>query len=142
MEPQSTTIATHTDSGKPQGRPDVLIVEDDAQLANILRVKLVSSGLSAVIARDGVEAMEAIKKQSPRLILLDLLLPKKDGFEVLRALGEENLLGVVPVLIVSNFYSEDKIEQGKALGAVDYFAKAKVSTAELVDNVKKYLAEK
>ena len=91
------------------------------------------------MARDGEEAVNLLKTVKPSLVLLDLILPKMSGFDVLEAINSDPQLHKAPVMIISNLGQESDIERGKELGAVDYFIKAKISIDDLISEVKKKL---
>jgi len=120
-------------------KPTVLLVEDDPFLSSVLRMKLEKESFKVVRAADGDEALNFLIEQGikPDLILLDLILPKKNGFEVLEIIRQDPLLEKLPVIIISNLGQPSDIERGKALGVIDYFIKARLSVEELVNKVKK-----
>ncbi len=120
-------------------KPTILLVEDDPFLSSVLRMKLEKESFKVVRAADGEEALNFLTEQSvkPDLILLDLILPKKNGFEVLETIRQDPLLEKLPVIIISNLGQPSDIERGKALGVIDYFIKARLSVEELVNKVKK-----
>ncbi len=126
------------DEQTPQ-KKSVLIVEDDAFLRNILKVKLGNEGYNVLLAADGVSALEVIRNEKPTLILLDLMLPKKSGFEILEELSKDKTLKRPPILIISNLGQQADIERGKNLGAAEYFVKARLSIDELVEKVKEHV---
>lgn len=108
----------------------ILIAEDEKPLANALSVKLASAGFEATLVYDGDSAVLAARGSRFDLIILDLLLPNKDGFKVLAEL--QKLKIATPVIVASNLNSDEDIERVKALGARDYFVKADTSLAEIV----------
>lgn len=117
----------------------VLIAEDDKFLRNVLKAKLAEEGFQVVIASDGAEALAAIAKEKPDILLLDIIMPKKDGFEVLEDLrlkGGSDL----PVVVLSNLGQDEDVRRGLALGAVDFLVKSDHSLKEVVDKVKLYVA--
>ena len=120
-------------------KPTILLVEDDPFLSSVLRMKLEKESFKVVRAADGDEALNFLIEQGikPDLILLDLILPKKNGFEVLETIRQDPLLEKLPVIIISNLGQPSDIERGKALGVIDYFIKARLSVEELVNKVKK-----
>lgn len=115
----------------------VLLVEDDSLLANILMDSLVREKFDAVNIKDGLQVMEAAKKFQPDVVLLDLILPGLDGFEVLRQLKDDNKLKTVPVFIISNLDSISEVKSAKALGAEDYFIKANTDIEKIIKVIKK-----
>ncbi|MFA5083952.1 MAG: response regulator [Candidatus Paceibacterota bacterium] len=120
---------------------NVLLVEDEAFLANLLKSRLEKEGLVTQVARDGEEALKLLKEAKFDLVLLDIILPKLSGFEVLESMQADPQLQGVPVMIISNLGQESDISRGQSLGTVEYFVKAKVSIDDLVVHVKKYLKE-
>ena len=119
-------------------KPTILLIEDDPFLSSVLRLKLEKEGFKVIRAADGEEAIHFLTDQGikPELILLDLILPKKNGFEVLENIRQDPLLEKLPVIIISNLGQPSDIERGKALGIIDYFVKARLSVEELVNKVK------
>ena len=90
-------------------------------------------------ARDGKEGVEALKIYKPDLILLDLILPKISGFEVMEVMRQDPQLEDAPVIIVSNLGQPEDIQRGRDLGAVEYFIKAKTSIEDLISNIFEFL---
>lgn len=105
----------------------VLIVEDEFFLRTILEKKLQTEGFETTIAIDGEEAIQKIIQEKPDIILLDLILPKKNGFEVLEEIKKDPYLSQIPVIVVSNLGQEIDIERAKNLGVKDYLIKAHTS---------------
>lgn len=117
----------------------ILIVEDDTVLANALSLSLQDKGYQIEVATDGAEAERMIKSLKPNLILLDLLLPIKNGFEVLKDLRADEELKNTPVVILTNFEQETSIEEGMKMGAKDYIVKANIDIKDVPEIVKKYI---
>jgi len=120
---------------------NVLLVEDDAFLANIYKTKFEMEGFKVRVAENGEIGLKDAKKKVPDIILLDILLPKMDGFTVLEHLKEDDELKSVPVILLTNLGQKDDVEKGLALGAADYLIKAHFKPSETVDKVKKVLAK-
>ena len=118
---------------------NVLIVEDDSFLANIYKTKFEMEGFSVTLSEDGDIAMNDIKKKKPDVVLLDILLPKKDGFTVLKELKESKQFAHIPVILLTNLGQRDDVEKGLALGAADYLIKAHFKPSETVNKVKEIL---
>jgi DNA-binding response OmpR family regulator len=118
----------------------ILVVEDDEFLVDTYKVKLTDERFHVATARDGEEALVKVKEFSPDLIILDLLMPKKDGFAVLTELKKNEQTKKIPVLIASNLEQDDAVERGLSLGAEDYFIKSNISITELVEKCRKHLA--
>ncbi|PIR05194.1 MAG: hypothetical protein COV57_00430 [Candidatus Liptonbacteria bacterium CG11_big_fil_rev_8_21_14_0_20_35_14] len=117
----------------------VLLVEDDPFLSSLMKTKLEQSGLSVILATDGEQAIELAEKYIPRVVLLDLILPKKSGFEVLEAIRNNPQIGNIPIVILSNLGQDSDVSKGKDLGAIEYFIKAKTSIDDLVGKVQGFL---
>ena len=116
-----------------------MIVEDDTVLANALKLALENEGYQLSLATDGEEAEKMIQQEIPDLILLDLLLPIKNGFEVLKVMRQNPSTKDISVVILTNFEQETSINEGKKLGAKDYIVKANIDIQDVPEIVKKYL---
>ena len=119
----------------------ILLVEDEPLLGNILKLRLEKENLGVTLARDGEEALNFLKINKPDLILLDIILPKLSGFEVMEKLKEEPSYKKAPIVILSNLGQDSDLEKGQTLGAVGYFVKAQMSIDELVEEVKKLIVQ-
>lgn len=115
----------------------VLIIEDEEILADVLESKLKKEGYDTVVAVDGVEGFNKIKEWNPNLILLDIVMPKMNGYEVLEKMKGEKI--VIPVIIISNSGQPVELEKTRKLGAVDYLIKTKFNPDEVIAKMKKYL---
>lgn len=120
----------------------VLIVEDERFLSNLLKARLEAEGINVIQAFDGDAAMKELRRFRPDLILLDIIIPKISGFELMEAINSDPQLHDGPIIIISNLGQDADIEKGKSLGAIEYFIKAKVSMDELVKRIKSFLDEK
>ena len=118
----------------------ILLVEDDQFLFSILKNRLTKEGVEVIAARDGEEAMSVLRGGAmPDLILLDIILPKKSGFEVLQELRDDPSIGEAPIIIVSNLGQPEDIARGKELGSVEYFVKAKTSIDDLTQKIMSFI---
>ncbi len=120
----------------------VLVAEDDKFLIRVLSDKLRRRGFEVIIASDGIEAVNKIKSGKPDLVLLDLVMPNKDGFEILEEIKTDKKYKKIPIIILSNLGQKSDIEKGKKLGADDYLVKSNLSINAVVDKVKEVLAFK
>lgn len=102
----------------------ILLVEDDAFFQKFYASKIKETGYQVEVAGNGVEALEKLKTVRPNLILLDLIMPLKDGFEVLQTLSQNPALSTIPVLVFSTLGQEKDVERAKSLGAKDYVNKS------------------
>ena len=117
----------------------ILIVEDDKFLRELIGQKLLKEGYDIVEAVDGEKGIKSVKDEKPDLILLDLILPGMDGFEVLTKIKEDSKIAQIPVIILSNLGQKDDIEKGLKIGAADYLIKAHFSPGEIIDKIKAIL---
>jgi len=119
--------------------PLVLLIEDDTFLGNIYKTKFEMEKFKVIVATDGLEGLDMAKKKKPDIILLDILMPKMDGFEVLENLKKDKSLASIPVVLLTNLGQKDDVDKGLGLGAVDYLIKAHYKPSETVDKVKSVL---
>ena len=117
----------------------ILIAEDAKFLSSAYRVKLAKEGFEVKIAENGTDLLEQLKTYTPDLIILDLVMPNKDGFEVLKEIKANDKWKMIPVIIASNLGQKDDIDQGLALGANDYIVKTDLSLSGLIAKIKTYL---
>jgi len=117
----------------------ILLVEDDPFLADIYKTKFKEFNFKVLVASDGNEALKKIKIKRPDLLLLDIVLPGIDGWEILKEMKKNNLLKDVPAIIISNLGQKDEVEKGLSLGATKYLIKARYTPTEVVKEVKKVL---
>jgi DNA-binding response OmpR family regulator len=118
----------------------ILIAEDDDFLAKAYRIKLTNLGYKVVIVGNGEEVLSYLKENPPpNLIILDLIMPEKDGFETLAELKKEEKFKKIPVVIVSNLSQEEDIKKAKDLGALDFLVKSSFSLSEIVQKIEGFL---
>jgi len=114
----------------------ILFIEDDKFLRELVVQKLIKEGYETSEAVDGEEGIKKIKEEKPDLVLLDLILPGIDGFEVLARMKDDPALAQIPVIILSNLGQKEDVERGLKLGAVDYLIKAHFTPGEIIDKIK------
>ena len=114
----------------------ILLVEDEEMLANMYEVKFKNEGFDLIKALDGAQGLEMAKSTQPNFILLDIIMPKIDGFSVLKSLKEEESTKDIPVMTLTNLGQDEDIERGRQMGAVGYLVKANITPAEVVEAVK------
>ncbi|MBI5467336.1 MAG: response regulator [Candidatus Kerfeldbacteria bacterium] len=117
----------------------VVLVEDEKMLADMYATKFAMEGFNAHKANDGAAGLEVIRDVKPDIILLDIIMPKIDGFGVLKMLKDDAALKDIPVILLTNLGQDEDIKKGKELGAADYFVKANHTPAEVVTKVKQVL---
>lgn len=115
----------------------ILIVEDEKPIAKAMELKLIHSGFEVQVAFDGEEALEALKKGGFDLIVLDLIMPKRDGFSTLQEIKKRGIN--IPVIISSNLSQEEDLKKSNELGAIDFFIKSDTPINVIVERISKYL---
>lgn len=118
----------------------VMIVEDDALLAKVLSQGFASEDFEVAVTGNGLEVTDLANKFKPQLILLDLMLPGLDGFEVLKQLKEDDNMKNIPVIIISNLDQVSDVKSAKVLGAEEYFIKANTQLDKIVNYAKSRLS--
>ena len=118
----------------------VLLAEDDRFLRRAAESRLRQGGFTVLTAVDGEEALRMTRAERPDLVLLDLIMPKLQGFEVLKMLKEDPATAPIPVIVLSNLGQDEDLKQAMDLGAIAYFIKAHLSLQELVQRVADTLA--
>jgi CheY-like chemotaxis protein len=119
----------------------ILLVEDDRFLRKAAEATLRRHGFSVCTAADGEEALQHIQAETPDLVLLDLIMPKLQGFEVLRLMKQNPATKQIPVVVLSNLGQESDVQQALQGGAIAYLIKANLSLQDLVIQVQKFLTE-
>lgn len=126
---------------------NILIIEDDDFLRDLLTKNFSSEGIKVTGAASGVDGLKKAKELKPDLVLLDILLPDvngiaMDGFAVLSAIKGEATIAQTPVILLSNMNTQEEIQRGVKLGAVDYYIKSQFTSDEIVEKVKIILEKK
>lgn len=119
----------------------ILIIEDEEALARVIKEKFDKEGYESVIVEEGEEALSKARQFKPDVILLDLLLPQRNGFEILQDLKIDPELKTAPVIVLSNLDEDENIKRAILLGAADYFVKTQHPISEVVEKVR-YVAER
>ena len=120
-------------------KKNILIIEDDEFFRELISKELISNGFGVLEAIDGQKGIEKAEESKPNLILLDLLLPNIDGFEVLSTLKANSMTSSIPIIILSNLDSKEDIEKGLKSGASDFLIKSQSTTNEIIAKVKSFL---
>jgi len=116
------------------GRPLVLVADDDPDILSLVALRLERSGFDVIVARDGEQAIEAALERAPDIALLDVMMPKLDGYQVTERLRGNQATRHMPVILLTARVQEADIARGVAAGADDYVRKP-FSTQELQDRV-------
>lgn len=118
----------------------VLIVEDDHFILNTVSKKFRDSGFEVFVAKDADEAIKSVKSDKPEIVLLDIILPKGNGLELLKTIKSDSESSNIPVIIFSNLGSENDIKTAMDSGAVSYIVKANLTPSSVVEKVKEILS--
>lgn len=114
----------------------ILIIEDDYFLMDIYTTRLKKEGFEIEQATNGEEAIKKLQHIKPDLILLDIVLPLREGFEVLKEIKKSEKLKDVPVIIISNLNQREEVQKGLSLGAIKYLVKADYTPTQIVEEIK------
>lgn len=117
----------------------VLIVEDDEHISKVYQIQLAKEGLAINLAQDGEEAVRLINSEKPDLVILDLMLPKKDGFWVLEEIRKDSKNSKIPILVISNLGQKTDEKRAMDLGASEYLVKIDYPIQEIITKIKSYL---
>lgn len=128
-----------TTDTNPSSHKVILVVEDDPFYSSIFHRKLSFEGFDVLLASDGQQGIKVACEKQPNLILLDMIMPVKDGITTLKEMKADDSLKNIPVIILSNLGQEENMKETTDLGAVDYIVKSNMSVQEMVDKVKKYV---
>jgi len=117
----------------------ILLVDDDLTLREMYGERLKAEGFEIIQAVNGEEALARAKESKPNVILLDIMMPKINGFDVLKQLKEDSELKDIPVIILTALIQDVDRAQGKKLGAIDYIVKSETMPGEVIEKIKKVL---
>jgi DNA-binding response OmpR family regulator len=118
----------------------ILLIEDDPFVVDIYTKKLTEAGFLVEVAQDREETLKKISEKKPDLLLLDIVLPNIDGWDLLREIKEDLVFKDLKVAILSNLGQKADVEKGMELGATRYFIKAHYTPTQVVEEIKKMLA--
>jgi len=119
----------------------ILIVEDEEIMINLLQRKLAKEGFEILIARDGEEGLKAMREKPPDIVLLDIIMPKMGGFEVMEEMQKDKELKKIPVIVISNSGQPVELDRAQRLGAKDWLIKTEFDPQEVIDKVIKQIGE-
>ncbi|MDP1709771.1 MAG: response regulator [Candidatus Komeilibacteria bacterium] len=117
----------------------ILLAEDDLFLRDMYAAKFAKEGIAVITAADGEKALAILRSESVDLVLLGVIMPKKDGFAVLEEIKTDPKLKNIPVVLLTNLGEVEDIKRARKLGASDYLIKAHFLPSEVVEVIKKYL---
>lgn len=120
----------------------IVFIEDEEITSKIVGEELTEAGFNVVKAFDGKAGLELIKTEAPDLVLLDIMMPKMQGFEVLEAAKKDPKTKDIPVIILSVLSDDENIKKGMDMGARDYIIKSKHAVAEIPNKIRAFLNER
>lgn len=129
------------DTNNSNNAKKILVIEDEPILGEIILVKLIDEGFDAVLVTDGEKGLEKVKEIIPDLILLDLVMPKMGGEEVIQNIKQDENLKNIPIIVISNSGQQSEIESIFELGIKDYVIKAQFNPEDVINKVRKYLSQ-
>jgi len=115
----------------------ILLIEDDPLLIDIYTTKLKQVGFEVTVVENGGQAVVAVEENHPDIVLLDIVLPQVDGWDILRKIKQEESTKHIPVFVLSNLGQKEEIEKGIRLGATKYLIKAHYTPSEVVKEIQK-----
>jgi len=119
----------------------ILIVEDEDIIIELLQKKLIQEGYEVSTARDGEEGLKALRKIKPDIVLLDIVMPKKSGYEVMEEMSKDPELKKIPIIIISNSGQPVELDKAKELGARDWLIKTEFDPNEVAEKVRKQIGK-
>lgn len=117
----------------------ILIIEDEELLYNLLRKKLTDEGYDVSVSEDGQKGLDSMRENIPDLVLLDIVMPNKDGFEVMEEMQKDDKLKNIPIIIISNSGQPVEIDRAKDSGAKDWLIKTEFEPLEIIKKVRKQI---
>ena len=119
----------------------ILLIEDEKIMIDLLQRKLTQKGYDVSVARDGEEGLKAMREVRPDLVLLDIIMPKMGGFEVMEEMGKDKNLKDIPVIVISNSGQPVELDKAQKLGAKDWLIKTEFDPQEVLGKVVKQIGK-
>lgn len=119
----------------------ILLIEDEQLMIELLEKRLIQEGYEIAVAQDGVEGLKKMKRVTPDLVLLDIIMPKMGGFEVMETMSEDEELKKIPIIVISNSGQPVELDRAKRLGAKDWLIKTEFDPQEVIDKVIKQIGK-
>ena len=129
-------------AASPAPKTKILIIDDDSFMAGMYATRFTADGFETVTATDGILGIEKARKEMPDVILLDVLMPKMDGFETLARLKADPTLAPIPVLMLTSMGQKEDVERGLNGGATDYMVKTNTLPVDASEKIKKVLQKR
>jgi DNA-binding response OmpR family regulator len=115
----------------------IILIEDEEIILNLLQRKLTLEGYDVSVARDGEDGLKKMREVKPDLVLLDIIMPKRGGFEVMEEMQKDKTLKDIPIIVISNSGQPVEIDKAQKLGARDWLIKTEFDPQEVIEKVKK-----
>lgn len=122
-----------------ENKKKILVVEDDGMISSMYKTKFAADGFEVSIADNGVIGLELAKKEKPDIIMLDVILPRLDGFSVLEEIKKDPATKNIPVIMLTNLGTDEDRVKGEKMGALDYLVKASLTPGQVSEKIKKAL---
>jgi DNA-binding response OmpR family regulator len=122
-----------------ENKKKILVVEDDGMISSMYKTKFEADGFIVFIAEDGASGLEIARKEKPDIIMLDIILPRLDGFSVLEEIKKDKNIKNTPVIMLTNLGTDEDKKKGEKSGASDYLVKASLTPAQVSDKIRKAL---
>lgn len=119
----------------------ILLIEDEEIMIDLLQKKLAKESYEVLVARDGEEGLKTIREAKPDLVLLDIIMPKMGGFEVMEEMAKDKELKKMPVIVISNSGQPVELDRAQKLGAKDWLIKTEFDPQEVIDKVIKQIGK-
>lgn len=126
---------------KEEKNKKIMIIEDDSFVMDIYQTKLSQAGYEIIEAVNGIDAIKKLEKETPDLLLLDIVMPYVDGLEVLKKVKEDERLKNIPVILLTNLSQKEEVDKGLELGANDYLIKSHFTPSEVLEKIEIYLTK-
>ncbi len=123
-----------------QDKKTILMIEDDTFVRGLYKDRLEKEGFNFIESNNGIQGMNKIANEKPDLVILDLLLPLKTGFDILEEMNENKSILKIPVIILTTLKQNRDIEEARHLGAEDYFIKSESNFSDIIKKVKEVLS--
>lgn len=117
----------------------ILLIEDDSLIVKIYSTRLKADGFEVISADNGEDGITLAEREKPDFVLLDVMMPKMDGFKVLETLRAQDDLKNKPIIVYSNLAQESEMQKALQMGATEFIVKANISPTELVSKIKSYV---
>ena len=119
----------------------ILLIEDEEIMIDLLQKKLINEGYDVSVARDGEEGLKKVREVKPDIVLSDIIMPKKGGFEVIEEIKKDPDLKNIPIIVISNSGQPVEIDRAQRLGACDWLIKTEFDPQEVIEKVKKQIGK-